>query len=214
VPDLDRLLPISPGDHRVQRDLISGAEGLWRAGVRQLLVRELHLDARALVALLRALAPRARLIVNARCADAERLAARGGFGLHLPGGADVGAVRARFPGTLGYSAHSLADARYARDAGADYVLLSPIWRPTSKAGDRRRTLGLPEAARAQRALDIPVFALGGLTPERARRCRAAGLYGVAAIGALFPDDLPESTEQAARAFLAAQDDARPQLSLL
>jgi len=206
---LQRLLPISPGDHRVERELVFVSEGLRRAGVTQLLVREKHLDRPALVRLLRALAPGLRLIVHAGCADGEALARGGGWGLHLPGSADVGAVRARFRGTLGYSAHSLEDAVYARDAGADYVLLAPVWRPGSKPADRRAELGVAAAARAQEAVGIPVFALGGLTPARAGECRAAGIYGAAAIGGVFCGETPEAVEAAARAFLTAQAAARP-----
>lgn len=185
------------------------AEGLHRAGVTQLLVREKHLGREGLVRLLRALAPRLRLIVHAGCADGEGLARAGGWGLHLAGGADVGAVRARFRGTLGYSAHSLADAVYAREAGADYVLLAPIWRPGSKPGDRRRILGVAAAAKAQKAAVIPLFALGGLTPARAGECAAAGIYGAAGIGGVFAEATPEGVEAAARVFLEAQGTARP-----
>ena len=206
---LERLLPISPGDHRVSRDLVAAAEGLRRAGVRQLLLREPQLTSKQLTALARALAGGLRLIVHARCDGGEALARSGGFGLHLTGGADVRAVRARFKGMLGYSAHSLADAIYARQAGADYALISPVWRPGSKPGDSRPTLGVRAAARVQRAAGLPCFALGGLTPERAGRCRTAGIFGAAAIGAFFAGEHPEDVEAAGRAFLVAQAAAAP-----
>lgn len=166
------------------------------------MVREKHLEARALVGVLRALAPRLRLIVHAQCADGEAVARAGGWGLHLPGGVDVGAVRARFDGLLGYSAHSLTDAVYARDAGADYALISPVWRPGSKVGDRRKTLGVAGAVRAQKAAAIPLFALGGMTPERAEKCIRAGLYGVAGIGGFFGGEAPEAIAHAVQSFVA------------
>ena len=118
--------------------------------------------------------------MHLKCADAPVP----GMGLHLPSDADVAAWRARHGGLLGVSTHSLLEARAAQEAGADYVLLGPAFRPTSKPLDRRPTLGLRGLAEAQRALDIPVFALGGIDPARARALREAGVYGVAVLGLL------------------------------
>jgi len=117
-------------------------------------------------------------IVHLRCPDAPIV----GCGLHLPAGEDVAAWRAH-EGLLGVSTHSLDEARAAQDAGADYVFLSPIFRPTSKPEDTRPTLGLDTLARAQEALDIPVFALGGMTPSRAEQVLAV-CHGVAVLGYL------------------------------
>jgi thiamine-phosphate pyrophosphorylase len=132
-------------------------------------------------------------LVHLKCADAPLP----GLGLHLPSDADVGAWRARHDGLLGVSTHSLDQARAARDAGADYVILGPAFRPTSKPLDRRPTLGIRGLAEAQRALDIPVFALGGVDPERARALREAGVYGVAVLGLLARQpDLATSFDEA------------------
>jgi thiamine-phosphate pyrophosphorylase len=192
---MQRLLPISPGSPAL---LESRAEGLYRAGVRQLLVREKHMRGRPLVAMLNRLTQRFDLIVHARCRHGEEIAREAGYGLHLPGVSDVAAVRARFSGLLGYSAHSDEDVLYAQAAGADYVTLSPIYRPTSKPDDDRPPLG-PEVAQAvQRAVKIKVFALGGVTPERFTTLRTGGVYGVGVLGGLF---LTEDTEQAARDYL-------------
>jgi len=194
---MQRLLPVSPGDWRL---LEHHAEALYRAGVRQLMVREPQMQERDLVALLNRLAQRFSLIVHARNSSGEELARRGGHGLHLPGVADVAAVRARFDGLLGFSAHSDEDVLYAEGAGADYVTLSPIYRPTSKPEDDREPLGVEFASAVQRSVKVKVFALGGVTPQRFATLRAGGVYGAAVLGSLFtaPD-----IRAAARAYLSA-----------
>ena len=43
----------------------------------------------------------------------------------------------------------------------------------------------PELIRDTARLGVPVIAIGGITPERAREMKAAGAYGVAAIRSLW-----------------------------
>ena len=87
---------------------------------------------------------------------------------------------------LGRSAHSAPAARAAHEAGADYVVLGPIWETASHPG--RAPLGLAAIAQAAPAR---VIAIGGITdPERARQCRAAGAYGVAVVRAIWHDPDP------------------------
>ena len=80
----------------------------------------------------------------------------------------------------------------AEDAGADYVLLSPVFRPTSKPEDDRPTLGLEGLEAAQRRLGIPVFALGGITPANAEAVLAV-TFGVAVLG--FLAEVPERIQE-------------------
>ncbi len=184
---MQRLLPISPGDHRLGRDLVWCAEALHRAGCRQLLVREPQLDRRELVELLNALASRIPvLIVHHRCVDAVELALAGGWGLHGPPEL-LTAWASRIRAPCGSSTHGVQEVRAAAAAGADYVLLSPIHRPISKPDDARRPLGRARLASACRGAATKVFALGGMTPERVAEARAAGAYGVASLGWLWGD---------------------------
>lgn len=200
---MQRLLAISPGTQRQGTDLEWLAEGLHRAGCRQLLVREPHLDERAVIHLATRLAYRLPgLILHARMAGAQALATRAGWGLHLSSTANVPAVRAAFPHRLGVSCHSVDQVLAAAAAGADYVLLSPIWRPTSKPADRRRCLGTPALRAVRRETLLPVYALGGITPARAAKARDAGATGVAVLGGLFGGDpVVEEVEQRARTLL-------------
>jgi thiamine-phosphate diphosphorylase len=108
-------------------------------------------------------------------------------------------VRTAFPewrGWLGASVHSFDEARAAVDEGADYLLLGTIFESRSHPG--RAGLGTAAVTEVSR-LGVPVIALGGVTPERARALRDAGAYGVAAITALWHAPDPY---QAALALLA------------
>ena len=105
---MQRLLPISPGTQLRGTDLEWLAEGLARAGCRQILVREPHLEERPMVRLASRLAVRLpELILHDRMPGARQVAYGTGWGLHLPSGVDVAAVRARFPHRLGVSCHTL-----------------------------------------------------------------------------------------------------------
>ncbi len=128
-----------------------------------------------------------RIVLHDRMPGAREIAVTLGLGLHLrgsddPARADVRTARARHPFLLGASTHSPEEARAALRAGADYVLLSPIWPSPSKPDDARPPLGA-EVFDALRGL--PVLALGGLTPERLSLARSNGAWGGAAMGALF-----------------------------
>lgn len=52
----------------------------------------------------------------------------------------------------------------------------------------------------QTAEPVPVFALGGITPERVAPCRTAGAHGVAVLSGILNATTPNA---AARAYLRA-----------
>jgi thiamine-phosphate pyrophosphorylase len=80
------------------------------------------------------------------------------------------------------SVHSLAEATAAIADHADGLVVGTIW-PTASHPDRVAA-GLDLIAQCV-ALGKPVYAIGGVTPERAREAVAAGAHGVAAIGAIW-----------------------------
>lgn len=116
----------------------------------------------------------------------RRLAWRlGAAGLHLPDG--MVRRRHRFapaadPWPVTAAAHDAAGVRRAVRAGADVILLSPVFPTASHPG--RPALGILRLARLCRGVDRPVLALGGVDPAVVRRVLAAGAAGVAGIGAL------------------------------
>jgi thiamine-phosphate pyrophosphorylase len=83
---------------------------------------------------------------------------------------------------IGKSVHDLAEAATARAEGADYLVVGPVY-PTATHPDRA-PLGLGALGQIAR-LGLPVIAIGGVTPARAREVKVAGAHGVAAIRALW-----------------------------
>lgn len=127
--------------------------------------------------------PEASVLVNARADIAVALDAHG---LQL-GAGDLAPreVRRAFPswkGWIGASVHSLEEARARKDEGADYLVVGNIFETRSHPGRPARGLGL---IRETTTLGIPVIAIGGITPARAREAREAGAWGVAVIEALW-----------------------------
>jgi thiamine-phosphate pyrophosphorylase len=69
----------------------------------------------------------------------------------------------------------------ARRAGADAALVGPVFATASHPG--ARPLGPLLFAALARLSPLPVYALGGIEETTARRLKAAGAQGFAAIGA-------------------------------
>lgn len=125
------------------------------------------------------------LLVSGDPALAEALNADG---LHVPermlGAAAVRHWRRANPGRLMSAAcHSLTALRRAERAGADLVLLSPVFPTASHPGGR--VLGLYRAAALATATDLAVLAMGGIERGNARRLPSQ-FSGFAAIG-MFAD---------------------------
>ena len=174
------------------------------AGLRAVQLREKDLEARDLLTLadtLREATQRhgARLIVNDRADVALAASADGVQRTHssLP----VSALRGFTPPgfLVGASVHSEAEARDAAAQGADFIVFGPVYDTASK-----RRYGPPQGLAAleavTRAVDRPVLAVGGLTPERVPEVLAAGAAGVAVIGAIYAAARPAD---ATKAFLDA-----------
>lgn len=94
---------------------------------------------------------------------------------------------------LGASAHSVAEAVEVEANGADYVVFGPVYETPSKRLFGL-PLGLPTLEEAARAVRVPIFAIGGVTADRAREVRRAGAFGVAVITAILcADDVEVAT---------------------
>lgn len=182
--------------------LLPALEACLEGGVRLIQFREKDLPPRERYVLgleVMGLAARfsAHVIANG---DPALALALGAAGVQL--GRDtlpVGAVRERlgFEGLIGYSAHSAPEAAEALAAGADFITLSPVFPARSKFS-RGPHLGLERFGEMVRALSGPVYALGGIGPENAAGCRAAGACGVALIGALLGAEDPAAAARELR----------------
>ena len=176
------------------RDLVDVIRECLVAGLPAVQVREKDLGAADLAALCRAVrgptADRgALLIVNDRVDVALAVGAdavqRTSTSLPI---ADIRAIadkRLR----IGASVHSLDEGRAAEAAGADWIVFGPVYDTPSK-----RRYGPPQGIgaleRLARAVDVPVIAIGGITPERVSDVCRAGAHGVAVISAILAAPSP------------------------
>lgn len=156
------------------------------AGVDWVQIREKNLPARRLLAVTETAVSQARqhgttrVVVNDRVDVA--LAAHA-HGVHLSTRSmPVDLVRRLAPPdfVVGVSCHSLVEAAAAEKAGADYLLLGPIFSTPSKL-QYGPPLGLATLRRVTSEVSIPVIALGGITVDRVAACRENGAAGIAAI---------------------------------
>ena len=99
-------------------------------------------------------------------------------GVHLPKGhLGVATVRSFGPTQwlVGVSCHDPAELIRARDEGADFAFLSPLFEVPGKA----TPLGIEGFERAIEGVGIPTFALGGIQPEHVEPIIRRGGAGVA-----------------------------------
>ena len=176
------LTPDSQGFSR----LLNLIEAAVNARFALVQIREKALPGRALYELARQAAAltkgsATRLLLNDR-ADIARAA--GADGVHLTAQSlDAAVIRRAFGPDfiIGVSTHALAEARAARDGGADFATFGPVFDTPSK-----RAYGPPVgletlAETASNLPRFPVFALGGVTLANAPQTCAAGAAGLAAI---------------------------------
>ena len=129
-----------------------------------------------------------------------RALAIGADGVHLGrDDGDIVAARCALRGKLiGVSCYdSVAAARAAVAAGADYVAFGSVFPSATKPGAVRAPLGLFEEARA---LGVPRVAIGGITPQNAASVLKAGADALAVISALFDAPISERGREFTRLF--------------
>jgi thiamine-phosphate pyrophosphorylase len=117
----------------------------------------------------------------------------GATGIHLPSsGLRIQLVR-NIAGPellIGRSTHSAKEALAAYEQGADYVFLGPIWPTASHPGAPGIGVGAITEVR-----EVPVIAIGGVTPDRAMEAADAGAHGVAAISYLWGASDPDTAAE-------------------
>ena len=91
--------------------------------------------------------------------------------------------------SIGYSAHTLEEAKVAARDGADFLLFGPVYFTPSKA-----TYGTPQGVAALKALvekvALSVYAIGGINVANLAATMDTGVRGVALISAIMSAQNP------------------------
>jgi thiamine-phosphate pyrophosphorylase len=138
-----------------------------------------------------------RIIVNDRV---DIALAVGADGVHL-GHDDLPPAEARKllgdDKIIGFSTHSIEQARLALNEPVDYVAIGPVF-DTSTKENPDPTVGPETVTRVRQLIgpDIPLVAIGGIDLTSISSVLAAGADSAAIIGALFAG--PDPVEQAYR----------------
>jgi len=175
-----------------KRTINEVVEEACRAGLRAVQLRERNLDALQLLNLAKQIRVitrkyNARLFVNDRidialAVDADGVQLRE---TSLP----VAEAKRLLPKEklVGVSVHSIERAVQTENEGADFIVFGTVFETRSKPE-------LPEPAGTQpiveitQKVSIPVFAVGGITPPRAKMCIDAGALGIAVLSSIMQSD--------------------------
>jgi thiamine-phosphate pyrophosphorylase len=168
------------------QDVLLQIKAAAAAEIDLIQIREKRLSARALFELAECAVEitrgsSTRLLLNDR---ADIAAGAGADGVHLTTQSlPAAAIRNSFGDKflIGASTHSLKEAQQASAAGADFIVLCPIF-PTPSKEQYGPPLGLEKLSEVCGKLrGFPVLALGGVSERLAPQCFEAGASGVAGI---------------------------------
>jgi len=131
---------------------------------------------------------RTRLLINGR---ADVAIAAGAAGVHLTAHPDeltpeqvrqVFASAGKLAPVISISCHRLAEVQRACAANVNMILFGPVFEKRVKGEQVSEGIGLEALHHAcELAGEVPVLALGGVTPELIDECLRAGAKGVAGI---------------------------------
>lgn len=197
VPPLGHGFPPPPKQHPAQHPAQLSAlvrqTALWAAnGIDYIQLREKDLPSATLADFARRILEalrdtETRLLINSRADIAVAISAHGVHLTSSPGQLTPAQVRELYaaahlpPPILSISCHTPAEVEQARQH-ADLILFAPVFQKSVAGEIVTPGQGL-EALRAASlaAAPTPVYALGGITPENAPACLAAGAAGIAGI---------------------------------
>lgn len=107
-------------------------------------------------------------------------------GVHV-GQDDMACVKAREilgpDKIIGVSAHTIEEARIAKEQGADYLGVGAIFPTSSK--DDAEVLGIERLKEMTETVDLPMVAIGGISYDNCLLLKDTGIDGIAVISALF-----------------------------
>lgn len=107
-------------------------------------------------------------------------------GVHV-GQDDMACVKAREilgpDKIIGVSAHTIEEARIAKEQGADYLGVGAIFPTSSK--DDAEVLGIERLKEMTDTVDLPMVAIGGISYDNCLLLKDTGIDGISVISALF-----------------------------
>ncbi|MDE0482556.1 MAG: thiamine phosphate synthase [Candidatus Poribacteria bacterium] len=186
------------------KSLLTVVSEILDVGVKAIQLREKDLDDVALFKLAKPISDlcqthNAYLFINTNTKVAIDI---GAAGIHLPdSGVSVDYVKAQSESNflIGCSIHGVDAAKKREVEGADFVTYSPIYPTESKPG-YGLAIGVKNLEELIKQVNLPVFALGGITPARIGECLRAGASGIAVMSGVMS---PTGSEKRAKEYLSA-----------
>ena len=186
---LPRLYLLTDRHQTAQRPLLSVVTTALEGGARLIQLREKDLSTRELYQLAHNLTPlftlhQAHWLINDRI---DLVLALNAPGVHLRTSSLPTGIARQLLGPdrlIGVSTHSQEEVLRAEGEGADFVVLGPVFDTPSKRM-YGRPLGLQVLENTCRATRLPVYAIGGITPEHVPELQNLGAYGVAVISSIL-----------------------------
>lgn len=183
----DRYL-VTPEPGENDAAWLAGLSTALDAGVRRVQLRARSLDGQprwqGLAGRAVALCQQAgaEVLVNGDCELAQQL----GAGVHLRAAQLQGLSARPLPPELRVAAscHSVEDLQHAETLGLDFAVIGSVL--ATATHPQATPLGWDGFARLREATSLPLYAIGGLSPEDIGEARQHGAQGIAAIRALWP----------------------------
>ncbi len=94
---------------------------------------------------------------------------------------------------IGISTHTLEQAKDAESGGADYIGFGPVF--LTKTKEAGSPVGIEMLAGIKRLVNIPVVAIGGISPENVTAVLKTGADAVAVASAILCGDIEENAER-------------------
>ncbi|AKL97199.1 thiamine-phosphate pyrophosphorylase ThiE [Clostridium aceticum] len=171
------------------RNLLSVVKEATRGGIDAIILREKDLSCEELLPLAKEMkkiieGTATALIINRNIEIAREIKAEG----YHTGFQEFMEAKPSFEGLLGVSVHSVEEGVLVQRRGAHYLLAGHIFETDCKKGMKPR--GLKMIEEMKKKINIPIVALGGITPENAQQAVAAGAKGIAVMSSMMTAEDP------------------------
>lgn len=182
------------------KSLLTVVSEILDVGVKAIQLREKDLDDVTLFKLTKPISDlcqthNAHLFINTNTKIAVEV---GAAGVHLPDiDKSVAEVIAESDSDIfiGCSIHGVDAAKKREIQGADFITYSPIY-PTVNKPQYGPAVGIKNLEKLVKQVNLPVFALGGITPARVGECLGARASGVAVMsGVMSPIDAAQRAQE-------------------